>query len=548
MNENSDNKRLTVLALDDSLAMREALSVILAGEYDLRLSKNFSEFDSILNREIPHIILLDLHLPDANGIEICEALRNKKKYDDVAIIIITGDISTKTIENGYSAGADDFLRKPIIAYELKSKIQIFERIIRSKLKLKADYYAQLDYNKKLNILNQIVQENLSIRDSEASFRTAEHLSEVIEMGYIEIVKKDFDNYSTILSKYYFEKENYRSFIELNRILRVTDKIRNNIETMKIKSGSSTIHCAVSSLILNGEIFGYILLENQAPFSENDKKIITLFTNFFSIINSRFSVEREIEKMNHDYKIEVSKIRKMQVASLPEFDQLNGYDMSSAFLPAQDISGDFFEGFFLDEETYQIILCDVSGHGIASAYVGNQIRTLIRKISSSEISPAELAKSVNDSLAVDLKGLYYFATMLICQIKYKNGEINYVNAGHPPMLLYRTETGECIELEHTGPLIGLFENNEYEESSISLNEGDTIVLYTDGIPEAAAVERTKSGDMYGEERLKNKFIESQSLSCRDLIHSILGSLYEFTEYSEQEDDITIICMRKNGEKK
>ena len=546
MDMHNHSDKIHILAMDDSAVMREALSQILSSDYELTLVKNHADFREMLEPSEPHIILLDLNIPDGNGIDICRTLRLDNRYEETAIIIITGSNDMETIEDGYSAGADDFIRKPIIPYELKAKIQLFEKSIRHKSQLVKAYTTQVELNKKLNMFQQIVQDNISTRDLESSFRTAEELSEIINAGYIEIIKISGSERQSILSKSYNESGRYRSFEELNKILQVTERIRDKTETMKIKSGDSSLHCLVIPLLLNRKIFGYILIENNTPFSEEDLRIIALFSNFFTIIHNRFSIENEIEKMNNEYKAEISKVRKIQVSMLPDFSTIRGYDISAAYIPAQDISGDFFDSNYIDEDTYQIIICDISGHGIASSYIGNQIRTLFKTASHEMDSPSAIVKAVNDAIATDLQGLYYYATAVVIQIQLKEGIIRYVNAGHPPILLYKKNEQKEHRLMQTGPLIGLFEDNEYREEEIRLEENDTILLYTDGVTEAGSdrIEAGNDAEMFGDDRLMEGFVENQGLSSRDIIQSIIGQVYEFTDYSEQSDDVTIICIRKD----
>jgi len=544
MRQIPDNEKLTVLAVDDSAVMLEALKKLLDQDYHLILTKSLADFEAVIKSVTPEIILLDLNLPDGNGIDICRSLRAEKAFSETAILIITATTDSDTIEKGYLAGSDDFIRKPFIPYELKAKILMFEKIIRDRSNIHAAYISQLELNNKLNTFNQIVQENIITRDPESSFKTAEHLSEIINVGYIEVVKKQGPQFITLVKKEYEESGKYRPFEELNKILSISERFAAGSDTMRIKSGDSHIYCLVIPLLLGEKIFGYILFENNTPFRDDDQKMINLFSNFFTILHNRFSVEHAIEKMNSEYKSEVSRVRKIQVSSLPDFSRITGYDISSAFLPAQDISGDFFDGYFISEKVYQIILCDVSGHGIASSFIGNQIRTLFKTLSGNGKTPAEIVKEVNDVIAADLQGLYYFATVLVLHINLESGVIRYVSAGHPPMFYYRIREKSCTRLPNTGPLMGLFPDNLYNNNEVIIEEGDSLILYTDGIPEAGSAHKKEDGEMFGEQRIEEQFIEGQGHSSRDIIHTIIGSLYEFTEYADQEDDITIICIRRD----
>ena len=94
------------------------------------------------------------------------------------------------------------------------------------------------------------------------------------------------------------------------------------------------------------------------------------------------------------------------------------------------------------------------------------------------------------------------------------------------------------------MVGLFDDNEYETRELTLEEGDTLLLYTDGVTEASRSIEGNS-EMYGEERLLDNFTSLRGANSRDIIHTIIGTVYEYTEYGDQEDDITLICIRRGN---
>ncbi len=537
--------KLRVLSVEDSMLMREAISSILSTDFDLKLTGNLFEFNVVVKSFKPHIVLLDINLPDGNGIDACRMLRQDNLFSETVIIMLTSSDDKGTIEKGYSAGADDFIRKPVIPLELKSKVQIFSRIISHRAKIRSSYYSVLSLNRKLSTFHDIVKENISIRNIEDSLKSASMLESIITAGYIETVQFSGGTFNTLYSKTFRPDTPFKRFSDICG--RISNCLVPNPRPVKMKMNTKgiDIFMVLLPLVSADTLYGYVLFENDDTFSEDDMKIINLFANFYSIIHNRFSIERTIEKINNGYKSEVSKVRKIQVSLLPDFHSLDGYDIASSYLPAQDISGDFFDAFYLDKNNYQIILCDVSGHGIASSFIGNQIRSLVKTAASAMMPPGMLARFINESIISDLKGLYYFATAIICRIDMESGKITLSNAGHPPALLYRAKTGKCELIGSNGSLIGLFPDCQYGNYEFTMEEDDVLLLYTDGVTEAASASPgPKNTDlMYGETRLKDNLQENASYASRDIIHSVIGSLYEFTEYSDQDDDITVICIKK-----
>ena len=537
-------EKLSILVLDDDALIRKTLSDILSWRYDLILTRDYSEFTSALARHEPDIIFLDLNLPDAYGIDICRDIRADRRHDYLFVIIITGSHESTIIENGYAAGADDFIRKPFIAYEIQSKVSIFERVIQSRQMLEAAFSDQLLYNKKLYKLQEGIRTSLKKSSQDSGFNSAELLRDIVDCSYIEMIAVEGFRYKSLFHVRYGDEKNVVPFSKLSRGKSLQDFFVPGGRSLTIKKDDTVLYSIVCPMEQNNRISSLILLESETRFSQDDRKIMRLYIDYMSLINERFNIENILKVKNREYKSEISKIRKIQVSHLPDMSSITGYDIAASYLPAQELSGDFFDGFYIDDNIYQLILCDISGHGMASAYVGTQIRELFRRASEQQRSPAAVARFVSDAMLGDLSDMAYFGTVIICQIHLNEGKIVYLNAGHPSPLFF-TRTGEVIKLQQTGPLLGLFEDNEYHEEELYIYERECLFLYTDGIIEASAQTWGDSAAMYGEERLMDNFIKAQKLSSRNLIHSILGTVYEFIDYSDQDDDITVICIRKDS---
>ncbi len=547
MNPLPINAHIKIVALDDDPFILKVLRQILPEDIDLATALTCIEFHALARDIAPDIILLDLILPDGDGIEICREFRSFPENRDTFVIVITGSTDQETIERGYAAGADDFIRKPFIASELRAKMRMFERIIRARMSLRYTYRTQVDYNRKLFSLSTLIEKNLKNRDTLAAFRTAEYLYEIIDSIYIELVHEKDGEHVSLIRKSILDEENpsrpaFRTFDELDKTTALSTKSHEGTKLFRIQSRGRVIHCCLCTLALTNRQTGYILLENIQPYSAEDREILTLFTGFFTLLANRFRIEKVIEDMNCDFKAEISKIRKIQVSMMPDFVSIPGYDISATYLPAQDLSGDFFDGFYIDENIYQIVLCDVAGHGISSSYVGNEIRTLFRIASTGDKNPAQIATEVNASLSRDMEGLAYYCTAIILQIYFKEGIIKYLNAGHPSALYCKADGKSCLTIEQTGPIIGLFNDNQYDYQEIHMEDRDTMLLYTDGLTEACS---EGGSEMFGENRLTDSFITTLGRSSRDINHFLVGTLYEFVDYSEQVDDITILCIRRDA---
>jgi sigma-B regulation protein RsbU (phosphoserine phosphatase) len=135
--------------------------------------------------------------------------------------------------------------------------------------------------------------------------------------------------------------------------------------------------------------------------------------------------------------------------------------------------------------------------------------------------------------------YFFATDVVAQINIRTGEIVLSSGGHLPSLLYSPEEKSCITVKPKGPLIGLVRDRAFEDISLRMRPGDSLLLYTDGITESMSSDKK----MYDSEKLEQVYTDFASLPSIEIVHSIIDSVFSFTDYSEQEDDITVLCLKK-----
>ena len=535
-----NNLNLKILVLDDDPVAREYIKMSLPGS-SIILTSTVKEFLETLPAFRPDVFLLDVNLPDGNGLNLCREIKKSQEFRESFFIILTSMTDNKTIEEAYNAGADDYFRKPFVQYELLSKLRIFDNVKSVRENLRVAYQSQLDQNIQLLRLSDFIKNSLNNNDADTTLVSAELFSEIIEVDYIEIAKVRNSIPLSITQK--VKTKNF-SFIPFKELLKQDYLFRgteHNVKYFKGKKGENDIFSAMLSVKFKNTVFGYILLEKKSPFSHNEKELISLYVDYINLLNDNISFRNELKNINDSYRKEINIIRKLEVSKLPDFSVIGGYDTAFSFMPAQELSGDFFDGFFLDEDTYQIILCDISGHGISSSYVGNQVRTLFREKSAPGKKPSEIAKEVNDVLFTELSEFRFYCTAQIVQIFFDTNTILFLSAGHPKAIISRDS---CKDIKQTGnqsPVIGLFSDEMYREEIIKLESGDSLLLYTDGIIEEHS---TDFQEMYGVNRLIESLNGTGNFTSSEILHHALGSLYEFNGYRPQNDDITLICIKKN----
>ena len=204
------------------------------------------------------------------------------------------------------------------------------------------------------------------------------------------------------------------------------------------------------------------------------------------------------------------------------------------LPWHAIGGDFFEMHGLPSGDCGITLGDTSGKGPAAAIVAAMIQGMLSVEVESGCSPSAILSRVNRRLS--RRGLEPRFVTLVFGVLTPNGTFVYSNAGHNPPILLAADG--VRRLGTGGPILGAFGESTYEQETISLSEGDTIILFSDGVTEACNAQ----GEEFGEDRLISYAIANKFLPAADLVKGILQSVTNFSAGAPQTDDISVTVAR------
>ena len=213
------------------------------------------------------------------------------------------------------------------------------------------------------------------------------------------------------------------------------------------------------------------------------------------------------------------------------------DLYAIYKPARIVSGDLFDYFLLDDETLIFTMGDVSGKGVPAALFMSVAQTIIKSNASAAYSASEIVKKANDELFTTNKH-QYFLTLFLGILNLKTGELSFCNAAHTPSYVLKPN-GEVIELIQTHGLpLGLYPNKEYSDSQITLDRGDCIVVYTDGITDLQNEENVQFGNKKFIENLKNL----GDCNPEAMVNKIELSLDAYRGEASQIDDITLMVIK------
>ncbi len=221
---------------------------------------------------------------------------------------------------------------------------------------------------------------------------------------------------------------------------------------------------------------------------------------------------------------------------PAFPDREEFDIYATMDPAKEVGGDFYDFFMVDDRHLAVVMADVSGKGIPAALFMVIGKTLIKDHTQPGISPGTVFTSVNNLLC-DSNSEGMFITAFEGVLDLATGEFAYVNAGHEvPYLCRKGETFEPYKVRAGFVLAGM-EDIHYREGKLTLEPGDRIFLYTDGVPEATNADN----QMFGLERMRDTLNRNRALPPEQLLPAIKEATGRFVGEAPQFDDLTMLCL-------
>lgn len=219
---------------------------------------------------------------------------------------------------------------------------------------------------------------------------------------------------------------------------------------------------------------------------------------------------------------------------PPFPDRKGIDLSACLHPARSVGGDLYDYFLCGDKLY-FCIGDVSGKGMQAALFMSAAHYLFRNVASRK-SATDAANQMNLSLCADNTQCRFVTFWMGC-LNLVSGDLKYVNAGHDSPVLVRDGKVETLPASENMPL-GVMEEAEFISGALTLQPGDTILLYTDGVTEAMNAE----GNTFGRERLLNGVMAAAGSDAGCLVANVLESVRNYTDGADQSDDITMLCLK------
>lgn len=311
------------------------------------------------------------------------------------------------------------------------------------------------------------------------------------------------------------------------------------QTMVLQGIRSVL--AVPLSVDERNVFGLIYADSptyETTFTEEHLNILTTLASVASIRveNATLAELRmERERMERELELATEIQQRFQPSAPPT---VEGYQFQGISFSCYEIGGDYYDFIARDGERMVVALGDVSGKGTAAALLMSSLHAAVHAQISAKSSLDETVRSVNQYL-VENTPANRFVTLFIGELDLKTGRIRYINAGHNPPLVGRTD-GTIVQLDSGGLPLGLMAAAQYEAGELDLNTGDVLVVYSDGVSEATNL----ADEEFGMDRLKavvQANLRSSASGLRDKVESALSA---FTQTAPANDDITLLIVKRD----
>lgn len=397
-------------------------------------------------------------------------------------------------------------------------------------------------------INQAIQSNLDFTEIIGTLLDACMMETGARAGWVEWLEEDGE--ITIRNK---KRITDADLIELKADFNATEKVLRDQKFLMIRNTRKNKHLRTNTtrfrsilcvpLVSSSKNFGVLYLANDLVNAFEDVSVQTV-VNFaeqagIALENAELIKNSiEVERYQEQLKIAKEVQDKLLPASLPQNDRIEFKALSEN---AYEVGGDYFDVSQPQEHIFRVAIGDVSGKGTTAAFYMAEVKGIFHALTQLNLSVRQFVATANQALAECLQQ-GFFVTLTYLEIDVRRRTVEMIRAGHTPTYYYSTRTKEITSIREGTLGLGLvrtggFSNYINDPTEIAYEEGDLLVLYTDGIVEA----RNEDGEEFGYERLETIISESAEQSVDEISGKVVESVKSFT-HKELDDDYTVLIIR------
>ena len=444
----------------------------------------------------------------------------KKKYD-AAIILPLSDSSFLGILLGHKLDGSEFTDFDKITLQIL--LQVFSSAYNSFLNQKKEKKLIFELNEKVSQLNNLIDTGIELSRFDK------------QNVLLELALERVASITNASSALIIVADKEKKIPEQHIIFPPNISSKVVIENpFKIKS----------SFEFDKKSYRFLLSEKETrkgttSFSELDRLLLESITRQVKAsIENEYLLKQSLAKERIEKELNLAAAIQQKIIP-DELPEIKGYEIAGINIPSREVGGDYYDCIDLGEGKYALIIADVAGKGIAAALLVNTLNAALYSYLEFNLPLTELADKLN-KLIFKASPPDKYITFFMAVLDSNSGELNVVNAGHNPILLLR-KNGTLDKIEAGGTGLGMLDLGiPYSDQNLTLDSGDKLFLYTDGIPEAMNLKEEE----YSDERMINYFEKHSDLPTEKFIKAIVDDVTNYVGEAEQSDDITSLILKRS----
>jgi len=514
------------LIIDDEEMVRMVLKEMFQEiGYRVLEASNGQEGLKVFSREWPDIVLTDLKMPKMDGLTFIAHLKEISPLTPVIVISGTGYVND--VIEAIHVGAWDYITKPL------QKLECLELVLKRVLERSRLIAENNAYQEHLEEL--VMQRTKELRDSEVRFRTLfESANDAIILlrneRIISCNRKSLELLGcsehelveqTLLAFSPFKQPDGGDSEGLlkERMAKAMAGEPQSYEWRYSRQDGVAfdVEISLNRLELQEDLYLQAIMRDITERKKAAKALL---------YNTRINRELEIAQ-------------EIQQSLLPAYPpEMPGLQMACRWVPATHVGGDYYD-FFAPEAGYlDVVIADVAGHSFGSALMMTEARSVLHARVGPDYSPGKLLEAINELLHDDLSRAELQMSMFYGRLDTRSRVFCYANAGQSPPLLYRARDKGFVELDADGMLMGIHTGVCFEERSTRMEEGDILLLYTDGLTDAENADQA----FFGVSRLSEVITSHRECHPDEIMAAIFQQLAEFTGAKPITDDLSLVILK------
>lgn len=285
------------------------------------------------------------------------------------------------------------------------------------------------------------------------------------------------------------------------------------------------------------VAGLSRLPAQEPFSDTEfRTAITLGHYSGAAINNVYCVQEVLERADLEREASIaSQIQKtLHPKRLPDLPEAG---FGSFFNATKGVCGDYYDVILARRDRIALVIADVAGKGIQSSMVMMMLRSILHLVTNTTKSAGTILDWVNKGITGKID-MDHYATLSYISYSSEDHSLEYASAGHQPMLIWRASSGAIDTIQQKTDPIGVERSSVYTDLKLTVEKGDIIILFTDGLIEAL----NKEGRQYGIDSLSQVISENNSMTAKELATEIKHNIQSFIGSASLHDDQTLVIMK------